>query len=114
MTGRLCRSAQYGVIEPNGYPGTSSEIVESTPKLCCKNNRRASLFSFILLSIGKGRGENYDKDFCNLAAAACAGKRNESSSGDRCEGLRHPGHGQRRNRQETYGCPDSYRGCRWA
>src|SRR5438132_379155 len=41
MTGRPCSSTQYGVTEPNGYPGTSSDIVESTPKLSCKNNRRA-------------------------------------------------------------------------
>src|SRR2546427_8013561 len=113
MTGRHCRSAQYGVIEPNGYPGTSSEIVESTPKLCCKNNRRASLCSFILPSIGKERGENYDKDSCNRVAT-CAGKRNESSSGDRCEGVRYSGDRKRGNRQKTYRCPDSHRGCRRA
>src|SRR5262249_47788796 len=59
MIGRHCRSAQYGVMEPKGYPGRSSEIVDSTPKLSCKNNRLAAVFSFILSSIGNGHGENY-------------------------------------------------------
>src|SRR6185369_16336800 len=43
-------SKQYVVTEPNGYPGTSSEIVDSTPKLFPRSSSRAArTLSMVLL-----------------------------------------------------------------
>src|SRR5438034_6279181 len=47
MMGRHWSSTEYGVTEPNGYPGTSSEIVDSTPKLSFKSNPRADSALFM-------------------------------------------------------------------